>query len=247
MTTEAKKKFPESETVTLKRSQINFHERNPKIHSKESIQKMVKNFKKVGYLGGIIWNERTGKLIDGHQRTMAMDIINKYDGTPETDYQIKVERVDFDTKTELEQNIFQTRSRTELDDELMRDLIPEIDATLAGLDDYDLSYYGVDTNPQTADDVISAIDDLYALVQQQKEIEKEIKKEKSAEEKKAAVQETKQQIREAAAEKAQNLDAYITLSFETYKSKAVFMNRLGFDPDAKYIKGETLAEMVEVI
>lgn len=52
------------------------------------------NIKKVGLIGGIQWNETTGNLIDGHKRVMSVDLIQGYDGTPETDYDIKVEAVD---------------------------------------------------------------------------------------------------------------------------------------------------------
>ena len=139
-----KELYKQSETITIQRSQINFAPFNPKRHTDEQIAQMRKNIKNVGFLGGIIWNEQTSNLVDGHKRVMSLDIIHKYDGTPETDYKIKVEKVSFDLKTEKEQNIFQTRSRTELDEELMRSLIPDIDYLNAGLDDYDLNLYAVD-------------------------------------------------------------------------------------------------------
>jgi len=50
-----------------------------------------------------------------------------------------------------------------------------------------------------------------------------------------------------AIEKAQNLDAYVTLSFDNWKNKEAFMLRMGFDPEFKMIKGETLSAKVERI
>ena len=117
--TDSSSKYKTSETVIVKRSQINFAVYNPKKHTKDQIDQIKKNFKKVGFLGGIIWNSVTGNLIDGHKRVSALDIINKYDGTPETDYEVKVERIELDLQTEKEQNVFQTRSRTDFDDDLM--------------------------------------------------------------------------------------------------------------------------------
>ena len=192
-----KELYKQSETITIQRSQINFAPFNPKRHTDEQIAQMRKNIKNVGFLGGIIWNEQTSNLVDGHKRVMSLDIIHKYDGTPTTDYPIKVEKVSFDLKTEKEQNIFQTRSRTELDEELMRSLIPDIDYLNAGLDDYDLNL--------------------------------------------------KEAIKQQAIEKAQNLDAYVTLSFDNWKNKKDFMLRMGFDPEFKMIKGETLSAKVERI
>ena len=104
-----KQLYNKSETITIKRSQINFAPFNPKKHSQEQINQMRKNIKNVGFLGGIIWNEQTSNLVDGHKRTMSLDLIHGYDGTPEKDYDIKVEKISLDLKTEKEQNIFQTR------------------------------------------------------------------------------------------------------------------------------------------
>ncbi|WP_314771647.1 DNA methylase [Capnocytophaga sputigena] len=174
---------------------------------------------------------------------MSLDIIHKYDGTPETDYTIKVEKVSFDLKTEKEQNIFQTRSRTELDEELMRSLIPDIDYLNAGLDDYDLNLYAVDYSSFEVPDLSQAIEDTYAPIKQEKDIDREI----SNEEKKQQVKEAKEAIKQQAIEKAQNLDAYVTLSFDNWKNKESFMLRMGFDPEFKMIKGETLSAKVERI
>ncbi|SQA92478.1 DNA methylase [Capnocytophaga ochracea] len=238
-----KELYKQSETVTIHRSQINFAPFNPKKHTDEQIAQMRKNIKNVGFLGGIIWNEQTSNLVDGHKRVMSLDIIHKYDGTPATDYTIKVEKVSFDLKTEKEQNIFQTRSRTELDEELMRSLIPDIDYLNAGLDDYDLNLYAVDYSSFEVPDLSQAIEDTYAPIKQEKDIEREI----SNEEKKQQVKETKEAIKQQAIEKAQNLDAYVTLSFDNWKNKEAFMLRMGFDPEFKMIKGETLSAKVERI
>ena len=236
MTTE-NSKYKTSETIIVKRSKINFSPYNPKRHTKEQIDQIKRNLKKVGFLGGIIWNSQTGNLIDGHKRVSALDIINKFDGTPETDYEIKVERIDLDLQTEKEQNIFQTRSRTDFDDELMRELIKDIDFKNAGLDEFDLNYYGVSIpeieNTSIADD----IEAMYQPIAQQNEIEREAKKE--------AVKEAKKEIQEKAIEKAKNMTAYITLSFDNYKNKAAFCQRFDIIEDATIIKGEEFSENVE--
>jgi hypothetical protein len=240
------KKIKQSDAITIMRSQINFAAYNPKHHTKEQVQQIVKNFKSVGFLGGIIWNERSGNLIDGHKRIQAMDIIHKYDGT-ENDYEVRIERTNLDDKTEKEQNIFQTKSRTDFDDELLRILVPDIDYKAAGLDDYDLEYLGIDLNADTANDVLNDVEDFYEPVQQQKDAEKAIKKEMSDEEKKDHVKSVKEDIQQRSIEKVQNMDAYVTLSFSTADAKEAFMLRFDFDPELKMIKGERLAEMVERI
>ncbi|KAB1228462.1 ParB N-terminal domain-containing protein [Chryseobacterium viscerum] len=247
MAKQTRKKYKESETIYIQRSLINFAPYNPKNHTKAQVEELKANIKRVGFLGGIVWNKITGNLVDGHKRVMSLDILNGYDGTLDTDYEIKVEITEMDEKTEKEQNIFQTRSRTEFDEELLRLLVPEIDYEAAGLTDYDLEFLGIDLNPDTADEVLQDLEDFYKPVKDQKELEKAVKKELSDEEKKENVKNVKEDIQQKAIEKVQNMDAYVTLSFDSWQNKEAFMLRFDFDPELKMIKGERLSGIVERI
>lgn len=128
-----------SETKIIKRSQINLNPCNPKVHTDADIKQQKANIKKVGLIGGIQWNETTGNLIDGHKRVMSVDLIQGYDGTPETDYDIKVEAVDFDEKTEKEQLLFMAKSQDPIDYNLVAKnfSIDEIDFKAAGFTEQD--------------------------------------------------------------------------------------------------------------
>lgn len=128
-----------SETKLIKRSQINLNPCNPKVHTDADIKQQKANIKKVGLIGGIQWNETTGNLIDGHKRVMSVDLIQGYDGTPETDYDIKVEAVDFDEKTEKEQLLFMAKSQDPIDYNLVAKnfSIDEIDFKAAGFTEQD--------------------------------------------------------------------------------------------------------------
>lgn len=126
-------KYQNSETAEIKRSQIKLNPYNPKRHSDNEIKLQVKNIKKNGYLGGIVFNKRTGNCVDGHRRVQALDTIHKYDGTPETDYDIKVETVDFDEKTELEQMTYMATQNAKADWNLIADYIDIIDPETVGL------------------------------------------------------------------------------------------------------------------
>ena len=99
---EQQPKYKQSETVVIKRSQINFAPYNPRKEDPEVIKKLKKNFKTVGYLGGIVWNQLSSYLVSGHKRVQTLDIINNYDGTPETDYEIKVEAVELEDEISSE-------------------------------------------------------------------------------------------------------------------------------------------------
>ena len=66
-------------------------------------------------------------------------------------------------------------------------------------------------------------------------------------EKVAHMKEVKQQVKENAQKQAENMDAYVMLSFDTYEAKTVFCERFGYDPDMKFIKGEIFDEQIERI
>jgi hypothetical protein len=66
-----------------------------------------------------------------------------------------------------------------------------------------------------------------------------------AEARKQAVKEAKKAILDKAEEKFDNMLAYVVLNFDTYKSKATFMQRFGYHPQEKYIKGEVFSEQIE--
>jgi hypothetical protein len=104
-----------SEKTEIGRSEIRLNPYNPKTHSEEAVKLQAKNIRKNGFLGGIVWNRRTGNILDGHRRVLALDYINKYDGTPKTDYRLMVEVVDFDEKTELEQMTYMAAGGTKAD------------------------------------------------------------------------------------------------------------------------------------
>lgn len=230
------KELKQSETITINRSQINLNPYNPKRHTDKEIKNQLANLKKVGFNGGIKWNKVTGNLIDGHRRIKAMDIYYKYDGTPETDYQVKVEAVAFDIKTEKEQLTYEALGNTHADYSLVAEYINDIDYTNLGLSDYDineLSHFVVDVN-----DYLPQVDTYEDLIASQEE-------EPTYEEKKEQVKQMKQQVKEKAIEKQKNEDAFITLSFSTYEAKSAFCEIIGIDPDERFAKGEAVLNMIE--
>ena len=132
------KEIEQSQTVTIKRSAIVFNPNNIKHHSQDEIKTQKDNIRKVGALGGIVWNDVTFNLIDGHKRVSALDALHKYDpNDPDTDYDIKVEKVSFDEKTEKEQMVFMSVANTKPDYNLISAFIDDIDYKVAGISDRD--------------------------------------------------------------------------------------------------------------
>ena len=230
-------KYFTSQTTEVLRSAVNPADYNPRTITPEARRLLKANIKKNGVIGGLVWNRRTGNLVSGHQRIAVLDELNKYDGTPQTDYKLKVEAIDADAKTEKELNIWfnNTSVQGEWDYDKLALLVPDIDYRGAGLTEADLQLIGIDFTMQTQDekDTAQDFDNLLEPVREQKA------------ERRQAVLEAKQRIKEEAQEGAENLDAYVMLNFDTYKHKAAFMRRFGFDPMEKFIKGELFSDMVE--
>jgi hypothetical protein len=234
------KQLKQSETITINRSQINLNPYNPKKHTDKEIKNQLANLKKVGFNGGIKWNKVTGNLIDGHRRIKAMDMYYKYDGTNETNYQVKVEAVEFDEKTEKEQLTYEALGNTRADYSLVAEYINDIDYTNLGLSDYDINEifnFVVDINDDTPQ--VETYDDLITTPQV------ETKDLPTYEEKKEQVKQMKQQVKEKAIERQKDEDAFITLSFSTYEAKSAFCEIMGIDPDERFVKGETVLNMIE--
>jgi len=239
---QVKKLYKQSETVVIKRSQINFAPYNPKKHSKEQVDEIKRNIKNVAFFGGIVWNIATGNLVDGHKRIMSLDLIHNYDGTDKTDYDVKVEKCELDIKTEKEQNIFQTKSRTDLDLQIVQTFYNEIDLGNTGLNPMEISMI-------TPFDSVGSFDDLSETFNKKTKGENgEDRTEQELEDAKAQVKEMKKSVLEKAAEKTNNtLLSYLTLNFTNFEDKKAFMLRLGIDPYQTFINGNDFSEMVEVI
>lgn len=229
----------QSETIIIKRSQINFAPYNPKHHTEDAIKQQKKNFKKVGFLGGIVWNKTTGNLVSGHKRVMAFDLEYKYDGTPEKDYDIKVEMVEMDLKTEKEQNIYMDAksSNTAQDLELLAELIPEIDFKEAGLtvEDIQLIEFQVPTFSGNSIELKESIETVQKPMEDQKQKIKDLKKQMRG---------NVAQMREDTFNES---DTYVILSFDSHDNKAEFMERFGYAPELNTIKGEVFSDKVERI
>ncbi|HDR1906685.1 TPA: ParB N-terminal domain-containing protein [Pasteurella multocida] len=101
----AKTKLQKYEMVTLKRSEILPHPKNPRQIDQKAQKNLFKKMGEVGLLQPLIVNKRTGYLLGGHQRLAVMDKHEKYkDG--KNDYELDVALVDLPEKEELAMLVF---------------------------------------------------------------------------------------------------------------------------------------------
>ena len=220
-------KYIKSESVELNRSAIHFADYNPRKLSEESRKTLKRGIKKFGLVGGIVVNKRTGlTVVSGHQRLSVMYELQKF---PEIDYRLRVDVIDVDEKQEKELNILMNNPNAQgsWDYDALARLVPDIDYQDAGLTAADLNMIGCDFLLQTEEEssIADALEDMMAPVTEQKEV--------------------KQQVKDAAQKQAQDMDAYLMLSFDTFEAKAAFCERFGYDPYIKFVKGEQFDSICE--
>ena len=241
-------KYIKSESIELSRSAIRFADYNPRKLSDESRKTLKRGIKKFGLVGGIVVNRRTGlTVVSGHQRLSVMDDLQKF---PDNDYCIRVDVIDVDEKQEKELNILMNNPNAQgsWDFDTLAQIVPDIDWKDAGLTDADLNMIGVDYLLQTKEEssIADALSDMMAPVTEQDAAEKAAKQLERAT-KVAHMKGVKQQVKENAQKQAENMDAYVMLSFDTFEAKAAFMARFGYDPDMKFVKGEVFSDQIERI
>lgn len=249
-------KYFNSEVREVLRSEIQLSAYNPRTISEEGKKQLKKSIKRYGVVGGIVVNVQTGNtIVGGHQKVKILDEMNKF---PENDYKLRAEFIDVDEKTEKQLNIVLNNPNVggTWDWDALAKIVPDIDYKEAGLTDADLNMIGVDYLLQTEDEVsmADALSDLMAPITEEREQEKAerqaIREAEKAAEREAKIQhmkDVKQQVKETATQAAQDMDAYLMLSFDSWEAKAAFCERFGFSPYDKFIKGEVFDSMVEII
>ncbi len=218
-------KHKSSEPVKLKRSDISLADYNPRKLSPEARKKLKANIKRLGIMGGIVWNEESGNLVSGHQRVSILDEINGY---PKKDYDITVEKVNLSDTEEKEQNIFLNSKSVqgEFDSDLMADIINEIDPLLAGLDEFDLTMFNLETPSVDFTDIMDKASKLSPPAAPLSKEDIKAKKEKYNNE----------------VDERWEGEPTVILSFDSFQNKAEFMEALGKDLYDKILKGEEVAE-----
>lgn len=222
-------KIKQSETVIINRSQINFAQYNPRKRDEKVIDLLKKNFKKVGFLGGIVWNEQTGNLVGGHKRVETLDIIYGY---PANDYEIKVEKISVDLKTEKEQNVFlnNRNAQGEMDYELLSEMIKDIDISNAALTDRDISIMDSIVPDFDMGDNLAILSD-YGIL-----------KERTDEEKRQT-KENRKKMKSETSDK--RMPFYFTVTFDSYMEKAEYLESIGINGDSIYITSSEFLKNIE--
>ena len=264
-----------AETREVKRSDIKLANYNPRKISKEARELLKKNIKRVGLLGGVVWNEYTGNLISGHQRVSVMDEINKYEEG--NDYMVKVEVAYMSEKEEKEQNLFMNNRNVqgEFDNDMLRDMFKDIDYAVAGFSDFDMQMMGINIGEEeelnkaeleanTASGTWSVKTELGSeaneLAVRANEATKNSEENRNIDRSQSFYNDTPEnqiarhnevaKIRERIANQADfNNDngalSYVIVSFNNPQEKMDFCTNFGFDGWAKTIDGNELLDRID--
>ena len=249
-----------SETATIRRSEILFNPANIKRHGDKEIKLQVKNIRKVGLLGGIVVNKSSMHLIDGHRRVAAMDVINKYvPTTKENDYEIKVELVELDEKTEKEQMAYMALGNSKADYNLVANIIDDIDYSDVGLSEEDyqrIKEIQADVIPPVG---MGDMDDAFISEPEEREPITELNDEDLVSTEDIIKQHeemphmTKEQVKgekskqdKVASDRQENQDLFVFLSFENIDQKRVFCELLGVPPtNSMMVPGESVLNLID--
>ena len=122
---------------TIHRSQISKASYNPRLIDENNKKKLEEGIKDNGLVEPLVWNERTGNLVSGHQRLSILDKLEK-----SKDYELDVSVVDVDEKTEKKLNV-QLNNQSmmgEFDYDMLGELASEFDGGLSdlGFSDFDI-------------------------------------------------------------------------------------------------------------
>jgi hypothetical protein len=124
------------EMVTINRAAIKNAPYNPRKITRAAREKLRKGLEAHGLVVPLTWNRRTGNLVSGHQRIARIDQIEG-----NTAYTLQVAAIDVDEKREKEINILLNNQAAmgEFDYDKLGGLLEEVDYSLAGFGEEDLS------------------------------------------------------------------------------------------------------------
>ena len=91
---------------TIDRRDIKLADDNPRTISKDARQRLKATMKEIGLIQPLIWNQRTGVLVSGHQRLSLLDEMERYTPGGDRSYTLEVAAVDLDEKQERRMNVF---------------------------------------------------------------------------------------------------------------------------------------------
>ena len=212
--------FQKFTTKTVHRSELKGAPYNPRYIKAAAKAKLKETLARVGLVQPIVWNERTGNIVGGHQRISQLDALEG-----KSDYSLTVAVLDVDEAREKELNILLNNESVtgEWDLEKLKTILDaEIDLINTGLDNSDLMQMFGEAPSQPKSE-------------HQEDLSKQLADVKAAYAK-----------LEASSRSKDDTDFYNVVVFGSYNERAEFLKEFGF-ADNRYIDGRVLVEVLRGI
>jgi len=213
-------RFQSFTTETVHRRQLKGAEYNPRYLPNKAKTKLREALGNVGLVQPIVWNQRTGNIVGGHQRISQLDALEGQD-----DYRLTVAVVDVDEKRERELNILLNNVEVtgEWDLPKLKEMLDsEINLLNTGFDNANFMQMFGEAPSQPKSD-------------HQAELSKQMQAVKDAYKKLDQMNKSKD-----------DTDFYCVVVFGSYGQRADFLKTFGF-PDNRYIDGRTLVHVFNQI
>lgn len=226
----------------LKRSSVRLADYNPRRIGAEARAMLRHSIEKYGVVTGIVVNRHSMTVVGGNQKISILDEMMSF---PDHDYIIRAEMVDIDNPAEEKALCVMLNSPNatgEWDLDKMRDIIPDLDCTDAGLTDTDISILGLDTIPDIIDEP--------RHIPQSKEEQAETRR-MIEENQKVAYSAHEQQHggsslldKSVPIPKKLEAESIVMLSFDSMDDRKTFLETFGFSDGDKMISGNKLMEHI---
>ena len=249
-------KYQKFKPTTIQRSEIKNAPYNPRTITDDARKKLKKNIQRIGLIETLVVNKTTMNLVSGHQRLSILDSLER-----NKDFLLDVALVELSEQEEKEQNVFLNNERAmgEYNLELLKELMGDnIDLDNLGFDNEDLGILGIEIDLEAANKMMSDVEkevlQLSDLIQDSNKLLKEEKQQDNQIHHPATTLEGKYEnnrakrvdlINKSQDSNKNSLDVFVTLTFSNNDNKVAFMEKIGYEADEKYIKGELFSELIQ--
>jgi hypothetical protein len=230
-------KFQKFTMTRMARGDIKGAPYNPRKISSHAKKKLAANLKRVGLLGPVILNKRTGNLVGGHQRLACLDVL---EGSQ--DYQLDVSVVSLTEKQEKEQNLFLNNASAmgEWDLQALAPMLEDLNLEQTGFDGMELEIMfdgtGLFSLDAQSPEVQASTTELGAIAETRR------KPKPTAEEKEAKAIEARQRMREKGStdREGEDTERYLVIVCPTREARELLAQRIGGHSDDRYLSESQL-------
>jgi hypothetical protein len=225
-------------------------------HAKRSLERKLKAR---GLLKALVWNKRTGNLVEGHQRLDIMDALEVDDN-----WRMTINVVDLSPEQEVEENIAFNNEQlmgyydtTKLELALQTD---GLDLAMTGFDKMDLEQlfpnsefvaglFADDAQPGPTDEAVKKLDEMAEQRRQAGITARELAAAANDNDKERDSTKTKRlkmKAEKKSADAVNDIEFYAVVVFENREQVAAFMKRIGEDESSRYTDGQRVASHLDL-